>query len=119
MLVLPAIVCMAWLVIKHAGRSVLGLGAAESAYSVSERLQVQAPAASGQHVVAAELGAVRSTGLVHNPFAAAANEDLSDCQLAYALGSFLGDTRPLILYDFGALGLRKIQMEWTVREKVN
>ena len=111
MLVLAAIVCMAWLFIKHAGRSVLGLGAAESAYSVSERLQGQAHAASGQHVVAAELGAVRSTGLVHNPFAAAANEDLSDCQLAYALGSFLVGTRPFILYDFGALGQKKIQTE--------
>jgi len=109
MLVLPTIVCMAWLVIKHAGRSVLVLGAAESAYSVSERLQGQVHAASRQHGIAAQLGAVPSTSLVQNPFAAASDYDSSDCQFAYALRSCWGGTQPLFLCDFGALGLRKFE----------
>ena len=119
MLVLPAIVCMAWLVIKHVGRSVLELGAVESAYSLSERLQGQAHATSWQSGIAAQLGAVHSSSLVQKPFLAAADYNSSDCQFAYALSSYWGGIQPLFLCDFGALGLRKFETEWIVREKLD
>lgn len=86
---------------------------------MSERLQGQAHAASRQHGIAAQLGAVHSTSLVQNPFAAAADYDSSDCHFAYALRSCWGGTQPLFLCDFGALGLRKFETEWIVREKLD
>jgi len=79
-----AIVFMTWLVIKHAGRSVLWSALVESTYYVLNRLQGQAPAASGQHGIAAQLGAVHSTGSARNPLAAAADVYSSDFRFAYA-----------------------------------